>query len=289
MFPMSSRITQATFHGVRQFAQEPIRADMLGYVARREPGAPVECRDACEMSHLLAVIDTPTAALTLNALLDTGMLAEGAADLHTRLSTCRDGEILRRIMATPTLRDWASDATWQLPSESHNRSLMLSLRVLQLFGHTTSVPVVFDPENRRVAFHYVACDAPVGTTAAGAPDRDGLRDDRLRMLLHDAADGRNPSDPFHRASRNALMLLVSANDIDGRRQRAPHWQRQWDHWRHGNDHVRTLSTRLTPEFETWLAARRETAVSYSQDYVFRKALTPQDRHPEGAPIGWQRR
>lgn len=288
MFPMSNRIAHTTCHGARQFSHPHSTFDVLRYVARRANGAPVECRNSGELNHLLEVVGTPHTALSLNAILDTGMLAEGAADLHTRLGACRDGEILRRIMATPTLRHWANDATWQLPSDSHNQSLMLSLRVLQLFGHTTSVPVVFDPETRRVVFHYVAGCLPDADAQGRAVQGATLRNDRLRMLLHDAADGRNASDPYHRASRNALMLLVSANDIDGRRQRRPNWQRHWDHWRHGNDDVRTLSTRLTPEFESWLEVRAETAVSYSQDYVFRKGLGGPEWHPDGVPAGWRR-
>ncbi|MGC7404540.1 hypothetical protein ACPWR0_10075 [Pandoraea pneumonica] len=272
MFPISHRIAHAACHGARQLGHESAKFDKLDYVARREAGAPIECRDEQQLGCLMEVVGTPHAALTLNAILDTGMQAEGAADLHTRLRGCRDSEIFRRIMATPTLHDWAFDATWQIPSESHNQSLMLSLRVLQLFGHTTSVPVIFDPEHRRVVFHYVPGNTPAAPTEGDERGAALRPDHRLRMLLNDAADGRNPGDALHRASRNALMLLTSANDIDGCRQRWPRWQRRWDQWRHGNDDVRTLSTRLTPEFESWLEVRAESAVSHSQDYLYRKGL-----------------
>ncbi|VVE11242.1 hypothetical protein PPN31114_02654 [Pandoraea pneumonica] len=280
MFSISNRIAQTASNGVRQLGQQPQKHDLLNYVARREDDALVECRNGRELRHLLDVVGTPHAALTLNAILDTGMHAEGAVDLRERLASCRDGEIERRIKAVPTLQHWASDATWQLPSESHNRSLMLSLRVLQLFGHSTSVPVVFDPENRRVVFHYVGGNAPDADGQGRSDSNDASSNDRLRVLLHDAADGRSPNDPIHRASLNALTLLVSANDIDGLHTRSTHWQRHWDRWRHGNDNVRTLSLRLTPEFESWLEARTETAVSHSQDYALRQRLTEQARNPD---------
>ncbi|WP_141118772.1 hypothetical protein [Pandoraea sp. PE-S2R-1] len=238
--------------------------EYLDHVARSQRGTPVLNRTPSQLSCLKLVLDMPYAALRAEHLINTGMPPEGAADLVARLSQCPAGELQRRIQATPTLRDWFDHIALPPPAGLDEASLILSLRVLQLFAHPTSVPVVFDPNRRTVSLFYAPGRAP----QEGAIPADGA----IPRMLLDAAECLDPDAPASRASRTALDLLVRTNDIDGRRQRSPFWQCDSDYWWHGGDVVRSVSTQLTPEFETWLEARRDTAVSHSFFHTHRELI-----------------
>ncbi|VVD71839.1 hypothetical protein PIN31009_00653 [Pandoraea iniqua] len=240
--------------------------DDLDYVARCRPDAEIINRTPSQLACLRRVLDTPHTALLAEHLTDTGMWPDAAADLLAQLAHCPDGELRRRIQATPTLRDWFGHLAQPVSDRPDNDALILSLRVLQLFAHPTSVPVVFDPIRRTVLLAYAPGRAPHD----GAVPADGV----IARALLDAATCHPPylvNRPAFNASRNALDLLVRTNDIDGRRQRSPFWQNGTDYWSHGGEVVRFVSTHLTPEFEAWLEARRDTAVSHSFRYIHRDA------------------
>lgn len=227
--------------------------EYLDYVARSQRGAAVINRTPLQLSFLQLVLGTPHAALRPEHLIDAGMLPRGAADLVTRLLPYPDGELQRRIQATPTLRAWFDQATVPSSGGPNNDSLILSLRVLQLFAHATSVPIVFDPRHRTVTFYY----APGRSHTEGRVPADG----GIRRALSDAAEARDADLSGASRSRNALDLLVLTNDIDGQPQRSPFWQCDADCWWHGADTVRAVTQPLSAEFEAWLEARLGNAVS----------------------------
>lgn len=256
MLPITPPAARASFNaGMRGVWHSTFPVNFLTFVARPRLDAPVECRSEREIRHLQQVLDTPHRSLTLSQLLDTGMPPEAAAHLHSALRDCADGELCRRIHATPTLHDWAASASWQLPTVQRNDDLQLSLRVLQLFGHTTGVPVIYDARTRDVTFSYVAGITPLGPVPTGG--------DYLEVLLRKAASPCPSHDVDHVVACNALALLLTCNDIDGRANRWPHWQRELDRWRHGSDEVRTVQAKLTPTLQTWLEAHRDRAVAPS--------------------------
>lgn len=190
--------------------------EYLDHVARSQPGALILNRTPSQLACLKFVLDTPQSALRVEHLVNTGLSQEAATDLLTRLRACPEGELQRRIQATPTLRNWFDHVALPPPGGPDNESLILSLRVLQLFAHPTSVPIVFDPIRRAVAFYYAPGRAP----HEGAVPADGT----IQRTLLDAAERRDTSTPAFLASRNALDLLVQTNEIDRQRQRSPFWQ-----------------------------------------------------------------
>lgn len=273
MRPTSSAVAPAASPPERCDVCQRIKAaptfEYLDHVARSQRGTPILNRTPSQLAGLKLVLDMPHAALRADHLTNTGMSSEGAADLVARLSQCPAGELRRRIQATPTLRDWFDHIALQSPDGLDDDSLILSLRVLQLFAHPTSVPIVFDPIRRTVSLYYAPGRAP----QEGANPADGA----IPRTLLDAAEGLDADAPAFRAGRKALDLLVRTNDIDGRRQRSPFWQCDTDYWRHGGDVVRSVSTQLTPEFETWLEARRNTAVSHSFAHTHRDLIAASAR------------
>ncbi|ALS60204.1 hypothetical protein [Pandoraea norimbergensis] len=269
MLPTPSTIAASKRCDVCQRLKAAPSFEYLDHVARSQRGTPILNRTPSQLSCLKLVLDMPYAALRAEHLINTGMPPEGATDLVARLSQCPAGELQRRIQATPTLRDWFDHIALQSPDGLNNDSLILSLRVLQLFAHPTSVPVVFDPIRRTVSLFYAPGRAP----QEGAVPADGT----IPRTLLDATASLDADSPAFQASRHALDLLIRTNDIDGRRQRSPFWQCDSDDWWHGGDVVRSVSTQLTPEFETWLEARRDTAVSHSFFHTHRELIAANAR------------
>lgn len=234
--------------------------EYLDYVARSQRDAAIVNRTPLQLSFLQLVLSTPHRALRAEHLIDAGMPPRGAADLVSRLFSYPDGELQRRIQATPTLRAWFDQATLPSSNGPDNDSLILSLRVLQLFAHATSVPIVFDPTHRTVTLYY----APGRSHTDGRVSADGA----IALALHDAAESRDADLSGASLSRNALHLLVLTNDIDGQPQHSPFWQRDSDYWWHGADTVRAITLPLSAEFETWLEARCDSAVSRRAFHTF---------------------
>ncbi|MGC7404539.1 hypothetical protein ACPWR0_10080 [Pandoraea pneumonica] len=269
MLSIPDAVTSAAPCPVRQSTEGAPAFDYLDHVARSHRGAAIAYRTDDQLKCLKAVLATPHNALSVAMLIDTGLPQDVADDLLARLRETPDGELQRRIQATPTLRDWFDLTALPPPDGVNDDALILSLRVLQCFAHTTSVPIVFDPIRRTVVFSYAPGRAP----HEDATPADGV----IPHMLREAAAPGAANSAAGQTALHALDLLVRTNDIDGRRQRSPFWQCDSDAWWRYDDVVRTVSAQLTPEFETWLEARRDSAISHSFFHVHRELIAANAR------------
>lgn len=96
--------------------------------------------------------------VTLDALRDTGLPTDLAVDLLRRLLPRPTGWTLyERIASTPNLETWAQSVLAREPP-THVADDILTLRILQAFGHDIAVPWSFDTTNKWVYFYSAGAD-----------------------------------------------------------------------------------------------------------------------------------
>lgn len=195
------------------------------------------------------ILRTPARQVTAQRLMDAGMSRTGASDLHTLLQNpnCTDDEIWLHILATPTLHAWAIGALSE--TRIHQRtpaSRRLSLRVLQLFGHTTSVRGTTLQGSNVVMFRY----APgIDETSHRAPT------DGIAKVLYRAQFEAPPTDMCR--PRQVLEMLLDTDEDRHLAAHRHHWIWTADGWQHhhASAHVKTVAFYCDARYRAWIEPR----------------------------------
>ncbi|WP_353193232.1 hypothetical protein [Pandoraea pnomenusa] len=142
-------ITRAAEHPESALAQE-----LAPYIGKTLTGAPSRTPQQIMALQRVAVLENHE--VTIDALRDTGLPLEIAVDLMCRLLAHPSAwSIADRLMATPTLDKWAHTVMHRSSDagETHVADDILTLRVLQAFGHDVATPWSFDLTNKWVYFY----------------------------------------------------------------------------------------------------------------------------------------
>ncbi|WP_449413612.1 hypothetical protein [Pandoraea soli] len=204
--PTKEAITVAAEHPDCVFGRE-----IEPYMGKTAIGEPARNAQQQMALRRLAVLEDHE--VTLDSLRDAGLPTAIAVDLVQRLSARPMGwSLFERLVITPTLNDWARSVL-ERHEPVHVADDVLTLRILQAFGHDVAVPWSFDVTNKWVYFYSVSS----GDTGC------------LTRLLNTATRDR-PDDSVRReACRKAYQALAYTHyGADG--QLWPHWEVRGDLW-----------------------------------------------------------
>ncbi|QBC30713.1 hypothetical protein [Pandoraea sp. XY-2] len=204
--PTKEAITVAAEHPDCVFGRE-----VAPYVGKTAIGEPARNAQQQMALRRLAVLEDHE--VTIDLLRDTGLPSAIASDLVQRLCARPMGwSLFERLVITPTLNDWARSVL-ERHEPVHVADDVLTLRILQAFGHDVAVPWTFDVTNKWVYFYSVS------------PGDTGC----LTRLLNTATRDR-PDDSVRReACRKAYQALAYTHyGADG--QLWPHWEVRGDIW-----------------------------------------------------------
>lgn len=198
--PTKEAVALAATHPESVFGRE-----IEPYIGKTPIGAPA--RDAQQRLALRRLAVLEDHEVTVDLLRDVGLPDALAVDLLQRLLARPTGwTIFERLVLTPNLNAWAR-AVLERDESVHVADDVLTLRILQAFGHDVAVPWSFDVTNKWVYFY-----------SAGTSDTASLRE-----LLDIATMERPDDDCMHDACRRAYQALAHAHHgTTG--QVWPHWE-----------------------------------------------------------------
>lgn len=202
-------ITRAAEHPDSALAQE-----LAPYIGTTFTGAPSRTLQQIKALQRVAVLENHE--VTIDALRDTGLPLEIAVDLMCRLLAHPSAwSIADRLMATPTLDKWAHTVMHRSSEagETHVADDILTLRVLQTFGHDVATPWSFDLANKWVYFY----NATPGDTH------------NLTRLLDIATIDRTDNIRLRHVCRKAYQAIAHTHfGVDGLLW--PHWATNGNLW-----------------------------------------------------------
>ncbi|MCI3204184.1 MULTISPECIES: hypothetical protein [Pandoraea] len=150
--PTKAAMRDAAVHPDSVFGREVER-----YIGKTTHGQPARNAEQAAALRRLATLEDHE--VTLDALRDTGLPGDLAADLLRRLIPRPTGwTIFERLAGTPTLDMWAQSVLTR-DEDAHVADDILTLRILQTFGHDIAVPWSLDTANRWVYFYSATADA----------------------------------------------------------------------------------------------------------------------------------
>ncbi|VVE71336.1 hypothetical protein PAN31117_04013 [Pandoraea anapnoica] len=210
------------------------------YIGKTTIGTPARNAEQAIALRRLAVLEDHE--VTIDALRDTGLPEALAVDLVKRLLPRPIGcTLFERMAATPNLNAWAR-AVLTRDAPVHVADDILTLRILQTFGHDVAVPWSLDTTNRWVYFYSAASQDPEG----------------IGQLLDIATHDRPVCLETREVCRKAYQALAYCHHgADG--QIWPHWEIRREAWeirpdpREGyvDDDV-VSSNGITCDTERWL-------------------------------------
>ncbi len=149
--PTKAAVMRAAEHPDSTFGRE-----IEACIGKTVVGEPARTAEQVIALRRLAVLEDHE--VTLDALRDTGLPTDLAVDLLRRLLPRPTGWTLyERIAGTPNLETWAQSVFARDP-ETHVADDILTLRILQAFGHDIAVPWSFDTTNKWVYFYSAGAD-----------------------------------------------------------------------------------------------------------------------------------
>ncbi|VVE76784.1 hypothetical protein [Pandoraea sputorum] len=198
--PTKEAVTLAARHPHSVFGRE-----IEPYVGKTPIGVPARnAQQRLALRHLAVLEDHE---VTMDLLRDVGLPEAIAVDLLQRLLARPTGwTIFERLTLTPNLNAWAG-AVLARDEAVHVADDVLTLRILQAFGHDVAVPWSFDITNKWVYFY-----------SAGTSDTANLKE-----LLDIATMERPDDDCMHDACRRAYQALAHSHHGNAR-QVWPHWE-----------------------------------------------------------------
>lgn len=204
--PTKEAVTLASGHPDSVFGRE-----IDPYVGKTPIGEPARnAQQRLSLRHLAVLEDHE---VTVDLLRDAGLPDVIAVDLLHRLLARPTGfTLFERIVSTPNLNAWAQ-AVLERMEPVHVADDVLTLRILQTFGHDVAVPWSFDVTNKWVYFY-----------SATTRDTSGLR-----LLLDTATQDRPDDDCARDACRKAYQALAHAHYGAGG-QVWPHWEVRDNTW-----------------------------------------------------------
>ncbi|AJP56477.1 hypothetical protein UC34_04600 [Pandoraea vervacti] len=228
--PTKAAMAAAAVHPDSTFGRE-----IETYIGKTTAGGPARTAEQAIAIRRLAILEDHE--VTIDALRDTGLPTDIAVDLLRRLIPRPTGwTLFERIASTPTLTLWAQSVLARQEAraemaeragstgitgtigatettETHVADDILTLRILQAFGHDIAVPWSFDTTNKRVYFFSAGADA------SGS----------LGRLLDIATLDRPWCHATREACRKAYQALAYCHYGAGR-QIWPHWEATHDIW-----------------------------------------------------------
>jgi hypothetical protein len=199
-------------------------------------------RDPRQIAALRRLAVIANHEVTVDALRDTGLPSEIAIDLVRRLAARPPGwDVFERITSLPVLDLWAASVL-ERSEAPHVADDVLTLRVLQAFGHDVAVPWSFDVTNKWVRFY------------SAGPDEG-------RYLAHllDIAMQERPNCPALRDICRAAYQAIARTHHGAEGQVWPHWEVRGDRWEIYPDprngvlsHDIVAHQAVTCETERWL-------------------------------------
>ncbi|VVD75532.1 hypothetical protein [Pandoraea terrigena] len=241
--PTKAAITLAAEHPDSVFGRE-----IDPYVGKTAVGEPARNAQQQLALRRLAVLEDHE--VTIDSLRDAGLPATIALDLVQRLIARPTGwSIFERLVTTPNLNDWARSVL-ERHDPVHVADDVLTLRILQAFGHDVAVPWTFDITNKWVYFYSVS-SGDMGC---------------LTRLLNTATCDRPDDSARRETCRKAYQALAYTHyGADG--QLWPHWEARDDVWEiHPDPRGETFrddivsENAVTCETERWL--RNVTPVGF---------------------------
>lgn len=205
-------LTKAAVTLAAEHPESVFGAEIETFIGKTVIGTPALNLQQAMALRRLAVLEDHE--VTLDALRDTGLPLDLAIDLAQRLNARPAGwTIFERITHTPTLEEWSRSVLLREPGVQVADDV-LTLRILQTFGHDVSVPWSFDATNKRVSFY---SSNHAGSTSC------------LAHLL-DFATLDHPSGCTVRdVCRKGYQALAHAHSGAGD-QVWPHWKARGDGW-----------------------------------------------------------
>jgi hypothetical protein len=204
--PTKEAVTLAARHPDSVFGRE-----IESYVGKTTIGEPARNeQQRLALRHLSVMEDHE---MTMDLLRDTGLPDALAVDLLQRLIARPTGwTVFERLVTTPNLNAWAASVLERM-EPVHVADDVLTLRILQAFGHDVAVPWSFDVTNKWVYF-YSATTRDPGS---------------LRQLLDLATQDRPGDECTRDACRKAYQALAHTHYGAGG-QVWPHWEVRNDIW-----------------------------------------------------------
>lgn len=198
--PTKAAVTLAAAHPDSVFGRE-----IEAYVGKTPIGESARnAQQHLTLRHLAVLEDHE---VTVDLLRDAGLPNAIAVDLVHRLIALPTGwSIFERLVLTPNLNAWARSVL-ERDEAVHVADDVLTLRILQAFGHDVAVPWSFDVTNKWVHF-YSASTSETGS---------------LRQLLDMATMDRLDDDCIRDACRRAYQALAHTHHGAGG-QVWPHWE-----------------------------------------------------------------
>lgn len=233
--PTKAAFTLAAAHPDSVFGQE-----VESRIGKTTTGEPTRNADQAIALRRLAVLEDHE--VTIDALRDTGLPEDLAIDLVRRLLPRPTGwSIFERMSATPNLNAWARSVMTR-EAEVHVADDILTLRILQTFGHDVTVPWALDTTNRWLFFY---------STTAYEPES-------LGQLLDIATLDRPNCYAMRNACRKGYQALAYCHYGAGG-QIWPHWEVYGGRWQVHPDPRTGLNTGdivstngITCDTERWL-------------------------------------
>ncbi|VVE29527.1 hypothetical protein [Pandoraea anhela] len=204
--PTKAAMAAAAVHPDSVFGREVER-----YIGKTTVGQPARNAEQATALRRLSVLEDHE--ITLDALRDTGLPTDLAVDLLRRLIPRPTGwTIFERLAGTPTLDTWAHSVLTR-DENVHVADDIVTLRILQTFGHDIAVPWSLDTTNKWVYFYSAAGDA----------------NSHLARVLDIATLDRPNCYAMRDACRKAYQALAYCHYGAGG-QIWPHWEATRDIW-----------------------------------------------------------
>lgn len=204
--PTKAAVMRAAEHPDSTFGRE-----IEACIGKTVVGEPARTAEQVIALRRLAVLEDHE--VTLDALRDTGLPTDIAIDLLRRLLVRPTGwTLFERIAHTPTLETWAQSVISRAPG-THVADDILTLRILQTFGHDIAVPWSFDTTNKWVYFYSAGADP----TSA------------LSRMIDIATLDRPPCYATRDVCRKAYQAIAYCHYGAGG-QIWPHWEATHDIW-----------------------------------------------------------
>ncbi|AJE98911.1 hypothetical protein [Pandoraea apista] len=198
--PTKAAVALAATHPDSVFGREIER-----YIGKTPIGDPARGAQQRQALRQLAVLENHE--VTVDLLRNTGLPDGIALDLLQRLlARPMEWTIFERLVLTPNLNAWARSVL-ERNEAVHVADDVLTLRILQAFGHDVAVPWSFDVTNKWVYF-YSASTSDMGS---------------LKGLLDMAITDRPDDDCVRDACRSAYQALAHTH-YRTHEQIWPHWE-----------------------------------------------------------------
>lgn len=198
--PTKATMTAAAVHPDSVFGRE-----IETRIGKTVTGEPTRNAEQATALRRLAVLEDHE--VTLDLMRDTGLPTELAVDLLRRLLSRPTGwTLFERLSLMPNLHYWAQ-AVLTREEETHVADDILTLRILQLYGHDVAVPWSFDMTNKWVFFYSAAREA----------------NDSLGRLIDFATLDRPNCYAMRDTCRKAYQALAYCHHGEGG-QIWPHWE-----------------------------------------------------------------